>query len=290
MRQRAIERVMVVLAGVFVSACGLLIGIDPDLDVRPVDSGADARDTAVITTIEAGKDTAVDVEAGPSPPRRPAEGTYVYEISGTEDLTTQGQRVYGPTTEVTITYDSDGGAECYTMEFNLRTGYTESNHLCVRGFDVVEDRGFRRQMFPIGLTTTTLTCVPGDLYFSTVASPSVQTHKCDGNNDETNTNSNSKFRTMGPYTYVGPDVTAKVMGQDILVRHFHDERLVTSASNSQSGSNVADWSFSADDGTLLLFKRNVDITYHVGPLNFRYVETLNMALSQRPGASDASTD
>jgi hypothetical protein len=280
---------MLPLAGVFVSACGLLIGIDPDLDVRPADAGTDAPDTAVVV-VEAGKDTSIDVEAGPSPPRRPPEGTYVYEISGTEDLTTQPQRVYGPTTSVTIAYDSDGGAECYSMTFNLRTDYVETNHLCIRGLDVTMDRGTRDQTFPIGRTLTTLSCVPGDIYFSTVASPSVQTHKCDGDNDENNTNSKSKFRTMGPYSYVAPDVTAKVMGKDVVVRHFHDERLVTSLSNSQSGTNVAEWSFSAEDGTLQLFERRVDITYHVGPLNFRYVEKLNMSLSQLPGASDASTD
>lgn len=288
MRRASLRRAMLPLASLFLAACGLLIGIDTDLEVKPADGGgADAPDTSVAVK-EASADATID-EAGTPLPRRPPEGTYVYEVSGTEALSgpfpTQSA-TYGPTTTVSIAYDDPG---CFAMTFTLRANYVETSHFCIRGLEVVEDKGTRDQKFSIGSTSTTLTCMPGDVYFSTAPTPSLQTHDCQGKNTEDKSNSTSAFRTMGPYSYVSPDVTASVMGKDVLVRRFHDERLVTSPSNTQSGSNVADWTFSADDGTLLLFKRKIDVTY-TNVIGTHYVENVNMTLKERPGPNDAGPD
>jgi hypothetical protein len=291
MTRTLVRRAALIVLGLVASACAALVGIDPNLDVRAHDAGTDAPDTATAAPTDAGIDAPIAVDGSIPPPVRPVEGTYLYEADGSDQI--QGAFIYnpspyGPTATVTIAYV---GTDCFEQTFTLRADYTEMMRLCIKGLELVENGPppdeTRYQKFAVGATaSTTETCTPGDVYFSTGAAPGQQwTHDCKGQNTDAKTGS-SQFRTVGPYVYSG-DQMMTVMGRSVLTKHFHDDRVVN---GSQSGTNVADWYFSAEDGTLAAFNRKIDIQYNSVVGQIHYLETVNMTLIARPEASDAGTD
>jgi hypothetical protein len=266
------------LSGVVAAACGTLEATEvPIADAGPPDPGTDAAGSA---------DGADDAAGAIPPPRRPPEGDYVYAASGSDQIKgfiSFPAAPYGPTVTVTVAYV---GTDCFEQTFTLRSGYSELMRFCIRGLELVEDSEHRYQSFAVGSTArTSETCVPGDVYFSTAPTLGPWAHDCSGNNTDSQSSA-SAFKTAGSYIYVG-DETLTVMGQPVVTKHFYDARTVT---GSQTGSNTSDWYFSAADGVLQRFSRNITIDYpsNVGPV--KYVESVEMTLASTPGASDAGTD
>ncbi|CAN5718997.1 hypothetical protein BH11MYX4_BH11MYX4_29150 [soil metagenome] len=273
-----------VASGLLVSACGLLLGIDPELDVK---ASADAAPLSPDTsTLDGFRSPPVDANPALPPPRRPPEGSYVYAVSGYDQLTgavSYPRANYGPTCPVTITYI---GTSCFELKLALRVDYEETMRLCIVDRDLVQDKGTRYQRFAGGLlpaTTvrTTVECKPGDVYLSSPLPAAPLFHDCMGNNSDPKSG-DSGFRTFGKYTYV-EDKTLMVMGGPVVTNHFLDDRTV---SLSQTGSNVANWYFAAADGTLQQLGRTVGINYNsvIGTVN--YGETMLMTLVSRPGSPD----
>lgn len=277
---RSARTVALLLASALLSACALLVGIDTELDVKAAgDEGADATFDRVAPPADAGDDRAFDVDAALlRPPRLPAQGTYVYTVSGSDKLNgpfPSPQTKYGPTATVTVAHVS---ADCFDMTFTFRTDYEETMRMCVVGLDLVQDRGARKQKFSVGSASRTLSCkAPGDVYFTTAPNPPQKTHDCTGENAD-DQSGGSAFRTVGPYTFVG-DETIPIMGKPTATRRFHDDRVV---SGKQDGTNVAEWYFALEDNMVARLERAVVIDYPTTFGKVTYVENVSMTLSERP--------
>ena len=168
------------------------------------------------------------------------------------------------------------------MTISLRRDYDETMHVCVVGLELVEDGGTRAQKFAVGSASTTVTCKPGDTYYSASTTPGLWMHDCLGQNTDTKTNP-SLFEAHGDYVYRGDEVAP---GTTVLSRHYHDLRPVNGA---QNGKNEADWYFSVADGMLEHLTRAVDVQYAVPPLGtVRYPEMTTLTLT--PPAADAGGD
>jgi hypothetical protein len=274
----------IALSLLFASACSTLIGIDTNLGVVPDAAIAVPEAATTDTGIEAGEDAPSEVDAPTPPPVRPPEGTYVYSAQGGDTLSGAFtvSTPYGPTATVTIAYD---GPDCFKQTLQLRTDYTEMMHLCIHGLEIKEDMGTRSQKFKFGAAAqTTLTCTPGDVYFSTASKLGPWTHDCSGMNTD-NQSGNSTFRTFGTYSYL-TDETFTVMGRDVLTKHFEDKRAV---SGSQTGSNTEEWYFS-EDGILQRFHRVVDVDYAWNIYTIHYHEIADLLLTGIQGPPDAGHD
>jgi hypothetical protein len=289
-----VRRAALLVAGVFASACGLLVGIGTELGVRPIDDGGETDTAGADVVIR--EDAPSDLDASFPPPRRPPEGTYYYDIDGSDQVTgfLNHTSPYGPgRATVTIAYvDSgggEGGANCFDQTFVFRQYYTETMRFCVLGVELVEDASTRIQEFTGAVhasSTTTETCTPSDVYLSTAAKPGDSWPRhCTGQTADSVTGT-STYYINGTYTYVG-DETFPVMGRDAGARHFHDVR---DAGGQQTGTNNADWYFSMDDATLVRFNRTIDVSYDWGIGHIRYFETVDLRLAQLPGATDAGGD
>ncbi len=258
-------------------ACGTLEGVGSG------GGSTDGPETGTgATDASSDPDVDVDADASVAPPRRPPEGTYVYQATGSDQIQGTFQFApasYGPTATITIAHD---GADCFAMTFQLRTDYTETMHFCVRGLEFVEDTETRFQKFALGSTAqTNEKCVPGDVYFSTARTLGTWPHDCTGQNTDDKTDASS-FRTAGTYVYL-ENANLAVMGHAVLTRHFNDTRQVTGA---QTGSNTSDWWFSAEDGTLARFTRKIDVDYASGFGKVTYVESVDMTLSSTDAGAD----
>lgn len=281
---RMLRRVAIITTGVLVSACGALLGIDTELDVKPSDAAVPVPDA------EAGKDAGVDVardvETGALPPQRPPEGIYVYEVTGYDEVRTpfgSPKQNYGPTASIAIVY---AGADCFEMTFTFRATYKEMLRMCVVGLDYVQSKGTRDQQFAVGSAQTTTTCIPGNVYYTTAPNPVERIHDCSGDNTDTQS-APSKFRVVGPYRFIA-DQNIDIKGQLTATRHFKSDGAV---SGSQNGTNVADWFFSPIDGAVVRFNRKIDIDYQSPIGKVTYLEEVNMTLVLRPGAiPDGGTD
>jgi hypothetical protein len=279
------------VAGLLVSACGLIVGIQP-LDVDDTDAGVVRQDAEASTPLDAARvDVAAEAEAGPAPPPRPPERTYVYAVSGRDSLTgppiVNFNANYGPTATVTVGYV---GASCFKQTFVVRNNYEETVASCIKGVDSVAQSASRRQVFAFGYTaTTTSTCTPGDVYFTSAPSPGeIWDHNCTGQNSADEAGS-SAFSVIGKYRYVGNQVIP-IAGSDVPVMHFEDRRTVT---GSQGGKNEAEWFFAVEDGILVRLSRTIDIDYNVGGLIgiVHYHESLLMTLTTPPSVlRDAGAD
>jgi hypothetical protein len=283
-------RVLATLAAsVLVPACGLLVGIDPDLDVK---AGVDAATIVPDSSTDSFRSPEVDANPALPPPRRPPEGTYVYDVvygydklSGPIPFPTYG---YGPTVTVTVTYI---GTSCFEQRFDLRTDYHETMRLCVVDRVIQQDQGTRYQRFRNAIAdvsaSTTVRCKPGDVYLSSPLPTQPLIHDCTGMNSDSEPKSGaSTFRTFGKYTYVG-DAPLPIMGSTVVANHFHDDRTV---SLSQTGSNVADWYFSVVDGTLQQLIRDVSIDFDSPVGKYHYSEREKLTLRSKPGPSDGGAD
>jgi hypothetical protein len=280
------RRTAFALAGILSAACGALLGIEPlqatddaGVVVPPVPREAEA--SPVVVDAKAGDDA-----AEVAPPRRPPEGTYVYAVTGSENLTgvLGFNAIYGPTATATVTHV---GADCFTLTINLRANYDETMSFCIKGLEVTQDAGTRRQQFGLAVTAQTTTeCKPGDVYATSAPTPNqAWTHACSGKNTD-DKSGQSAFVTGGPYRYVGSE-TIGVAGADAPVRHYRGDRTVSGA---QSGTSVSDWYLGAEDGVLVRLSRNVDIDYPsvVGRINYR--ESALMTLTTRPAPSGDAGD
>ncbi|MBS2020165.1 MAG: hypothetical protein JST00_45315 [Deltaproteobacteria bacterium] len=281
----AARRVAFVVTAALLTACGAILGIDTDLDVKASDAGAAEAEVEAARPVDTGTDDSTAVDTGVPPPRRPPEGTYVYEVTGSDRVNTpfgSPQQTYGPTATLDISYV---GADCFEMLFSFRNEYTEMMRMCVVGLDYVQDLGTRSQRFAVGSAATTVKCTPGDAYFTTAPSPALRVHDCAGDNTDSRSGG-SKFRVAGPYRFIG-DENVDVKGVTVPTRHFKGDKGVSGA---QNGSNVADWYFGAADGVLVRFVRKVDINFNSPIGQVKYLEDVTMVLAKRPGADDAGTD
>jgi hypothetical protein len=282
------RRIAFLAASLLVSACGLLVGIDQDLTVKSHDGGTDAKEIgdAVDASDDDAFDATIDYDAAAYPkPRRPPEGTYTYDVSGSDKI--QGAFVYnpasyGPTATVTIKYV---GSDCYEQKMTLRQDYDETMRFCIKGLDLVMDLGTRYQKFAIGATAqTTETC--NDIYFSTAPTLGPWKHECKGQNTDDKTG-NSAFTVSGIYTFVGDEMIS-VFGTSVDAHHFHDPRDVA---GSQKGTNVSDWWLAVDDASIVRFKRDIDVTYDSPVGKITYTERVtNMLVTSKPLPSDAGAD
>lgn len=285
MRSTAIRRVAFAVAASLVTACGAILGIDTELDVKAQDAGSPEAEAEAARPVDAGADEGAAVDTGVPPPRRPPEGIYVYDVTGSDRVNTpfgSPQQPYGPTATLAVSYV---GADCFEMSFSFRNEYSEMMRMCVIGLDYVQDLGTRSQRFAVGSAATTVKCSPGDAYFTTAPSPALRVHDCAGDNTDSRSGG-SKFRVAGPYRFVG-DENVDVKGVAVPTRHFKGDKGVSGA---QNGSNVADWYFGAADGVLVRFVRKIDINFNSPIGQVKYLEEVTMTLSQRPGATEAGTD
>jgi hypothetical protein len=222
----------------------------------------------------------LDSSAAPSA-ARPPEGTYTYlAASGSGDYVTGV--VVAPYTIITVII-AYVGPDCFDQTFTFRTFYTETMHFCIKGQDLAEESEHRDiELGDLVEVKTGETCfgedggAPGDVYFSTVAKPPYSwSHHLTGTTNDS-AGGTSSFEADGVYTYL-EDKT--VPGLGAVAKHFYDSRTVTGV---EHGEDTVDWFFSPVDGTLLRFKRTLDIDYpFLGGVH--YHETLDMTLTARPG-------
>lgn len=282
-------RLLLPLTTILVSACGLLVGIDPDLSVAPTDVPPDAAEAGNADAMEASIDSAADVEAGPLA-RRPPEGVYEFDVSGSNKLEhppiTPEDHPYGPAT-VTITHD----ASCFYLQIELRQGHEELHHFCLRGPDIVEDKGSRNPSFS-GFATA-YTCSPGDVYFTTSVDPSLEQHDCMGNDDTANPNPANAFRITSTYTYIAQPSTKVIDGKNVPIRIFEENPIVvTSATDHVHGGGSAHWVFATETGMLVHLDRDATLVY---PAPFpvpttSFHEVFSMDLVRGPDAMDGGAD
>jgi hypothetical protein len=289
-----VKRAALVIAGLFASACGLLVGIDSNLGTIAADDGGGVPDTTGPTDAA---DASI-LEDAPIPgdgsiplARRPPEGWYWYDIDGGNNVTGvfASASPYGPDATVEIAYVP--GTDCFDQIFHFSANDTETMRFCVSGPQLLGEGGSRDQVFPTAVPvslTTTETCTPGDIYLSTTAQPGDQwEHQCAGQTSNTFTSPtslSSSFTLAGTYTYVA-DETFPVMGNQTATKHFHDDR---DASGLVRGTDNADWYFSRDDWSLQRFRRAMNIVILPGPVN--YQESFDMTLSKRSSSLDAASD
>jgi hypothetical protein len=270
-----------VFAGIALVGCGALVGVqDLELVNEKNPTKPDARMPA-----EAGAVIIVDAGGGESdgdvplpPPQRPQPGKYTYDITGHDGLVGSFQNTnnYKDPATIELVYDGD---DCFTETFTIRPGYVETFHICRQAAAFAMDKGTRTQTLYGVTVTTSQTCSPGDVYIPQVPSPAPYKHSCTGHNDEQQSgDKNSNFTTAGDYSFVGVEQIA-ISGSNVDVVHFHDAREVT---GSQTGTNIADWYFSAKSGVVVRLKRNIDVHYKFGVFDTNYVEALDMTLAAPP--------
>lgn len=260
-------------AGISLSACGLISGLDSlatsDLAPSVEDAGGPAR--AEREDGGRGDDSAAsgpdheDIEAGP-PQGLPPAGTYTYTAVGYDKITgiiSPPQSNYGPTATVTIVHVGD---RCFDQTIHLRGNYDQTMRLCLRKEpdlgreSLVHESGSRTQKFGVlGSATTTQACAPGNVHFNGQPPPDKSwAHDCTGKNSDDKSGSDSEFRTKGGYRFVGRE-TISVGGIDVPVLHFAESLEVTGA---QTGTDSSHWYYSAVDGLLVRLKdRSTSITY-----------------------------
>lgn len=261
------------------AGCGALVGVTDlevtgDATVEVPDATPPAKDSGPPQPIVDATPPA-DVDGSP-PPTRPAPGVYTYSLTGHDEVKqiSWNKSYDGTKGTVTITHE---GESCFTEAVHIRQDYDETFHFCQKGSDFVQDTGTRAQKFSFGFgAATNQECKPGDVYFpqAPVAAQS-WTHDCLGSNaaDGNGKKGGSTFRTVGPFTFVGPEVKT-VAGTNVDVYHYHDDRVV---SDSQKGTNKAEW-FISRSGVLVRLERTITITYDsfIGPIT--YAESLTMML------------
>jgi hypothetical protein len=286
-----VKRAALLIAGLFASACGLLVGVDSNLGLFPADDGGGAPDTTGPTDAADASipdDAPIPLDGSTALAHRPPEGWYWYDIDGSSNATGVFgyASAYGPDATVEIAYVP--GTACFDQIFRLRANDTETMRFCVSDRQLLGEAGSWVQVFntavPVSATTTE-TCTPGDIYLSTTAQPGDQwEHQCAGQTSNTFTNLSSSFTLAGTYTYVA-DETFPVMGNQTATKHFRDDR---DASGQVSGTDNADWYFSRDDWSLQRFRRAMNIVTYPGPV--KYQESFDMTLSKRSSSLDAGSD
>lgn len=252
------------------SACGLIAGIG---SVGVADGGADVTPEAAPPSGDVNVPDVVSEEAATAYPRMPAGGLYSYAISGNDHLqggVINSSNTYGPFATISIE-PGDGG--CYAQTIRFRDRYDERMDMCIQGFDVDQLTGRRTQSFPlVGSVTTVQRCSPGDLYFTTRADLDASwPHDCRGDNEVDS--GASAYESRGTYYFLGEETIA-VMGRQIRVLHFRDERVV---SDKQNGTHFADWYLESDTGLVVRMKRTIDVNFPSFN-NINYKESLDMKL------------
>jgi hypothetical protein len=155
--------------------------------------------------------------------------------------------------------------------------------MCLADYDVAQTKGSRTQSFNVANAATTITCAPGDVYYTPEPERlplPLWPHVCTGKNTD-DQSGGSEFTTKGTYAFTRRELR-QIAGRQVEVLHFHDERAVTGA---QTGTNVADWYFNPASGVLLGLVRKISIKYPapiVGQVT--YTEDLTMTLSEIPDA------
>lgn len=268
------------------TGCGALVGVQ-DLEVvgEPTTTAPDSS-APVPDGGQPPADTGAPEDGAPPPPtpRRPPTGSYVYTITGSDELKGgfSSKRSYdGKKATLTIANDPDD-ERCFTQTFHYRDGYDETMHLCLVGDDYVQDKGTRDQRFDFGAgAATQQECKPGDTYYPAALTIGQSwPHSCTGGNQaETNAQSgDSAFTTAGTYTYAGQEQRT-VATTNVEVLRFDDKREVTGA---QTGRNDAVWYLAVKNGLLVRLTRDIQLTYPSFIGTITYIEKLDMTLDAPP--------
>jgi hypothetical protein len=274
------RRIVFGIIAVALAACAQVVGVkdlqapdDSEDDAGQRDSGGVTDSGPVYFDAGAGQDAIVVY-----PPPLPTDDASVeYWIDGGDQVRSaffNNDAKYGPTT--TVHYGDTNIPNCYDETFHYRTGYDETMRNCIDGLHVEQTSGSRSQTFLGFNATTTLTCQK-DVYFTTEPAPTTFVHSCTGSSADNKTQ-NSSFTTAGTYAFK-EDLMMSVGGTDMLVRHFIDPREI---SGSQTGSNNAEWWFTAQGGLLVKFTRDIQLKYPTGFGEVTYTESLEMNLKQLP--------
>jgi len=284
------RRLLPIAASLLLTACGLLIGIDPELGVKPSedDSGTSAPDTSVDVAPEA-----APPDVAPPPALRwPAEGDYLFQ----QDPTKAGyDAINGPFisqradyTTATVSVRWLPGGSCFVMTLGVRPGYKDIMSLCVVDGALVQYTGSREQTFnlPNGNVKTDTKCLPGDFFHALALPPVAErkwVHQCFGNNADGKTGG-SGFDAKGDYVWVADEIVP-VNGRDVPSRHYRESRTVT---GSQTGSNTADWYFSLEDAMLVRWSRDIAVEYpsQIGAIDYTEHEYMTLVAPPDAGADN----
>ncbi len=268
------------VACLLLTACSLLVGIDPDLGVRASADGG-AADAPAEASSPFWDAVAADVPPAKTPVW-PKEGVYQFKQA---DLKPGSDRILGSTqtyTNGTVTVHWLN-ATCFELTLSPRNGFTDMMRFCIQNTDtLVQQSGERKQTLNVFGTQNVETfqvCSPGDPYFSyTLPADGGWPHDCIGQNRDTKTG-DSGFRTTGAYVHVA-DETLTVMGRQVPTRHFRSRLTITGA---QTGTNDNEWWFSLEDAMLVRWLRDIEIDYNAPIIGtVTYTEHEDMTLVAVP--------
>lgn len=171
----------------------------------------------------------------------PADGVYVYDGDGEEELellgTTQPQ---GPQLPATVTTTGDG---CFTFMIEYNEHHSQDWHFCEDDGTLVETGGSTTQQFDFVAfqvdNVTAFECDPPGLRVDPAAEPGDSWgQSCTGRSEQNDTTTISG----GTNTFVGTeDLT--VDGETVATLHYSQERVI---GGDQTGTTTEDVWFAAD--------------------------------------------
>lgn len=185
---------------------------------------------------------------------RPASGVYVYEGSGTEQLSllSTGQ-AWGPRLPATVTHSRHG---CWTFRIDYSTNHRQWTDYCPRGRVLEEDGGRTFQSFDFVVSTiddrNVFICDPPGEAIRVDAEPgSAWPQSCVGRSAERGT----EVVSSGTNTFVGIE-TVEVEERPIRAYRYRSERTL---SGDQAGTETSETWFRVSDALPLRVIRDVRV-------------------------------
>lgn len=185
---------------------------------------------------------------------RPAGGVYVYQGSGTEQLSllSTGQ-TWGPRLPGTVTRGDDG---CWTFRIDYSTNHRQWTDYCPRGRVLEEDGGRTFQSFDFVVSTiedrNVFVCdPPGEAIRVDADSGSSWSQSCVGRSEGQGT----QVTSSGTNTFVGIE-TVEVAGARVRAYRYRSDRTL---SGDQTGTETSETWFRVPDGLPLRATRDVHV-------------------------------
>lgn len=210
-----------------------------------------ADEASVEEAVEGLDDGAAGTKAGFL---RPAGGVYVYEGSGTEQLSllSTGQ-TWGPRLPGTVTRDDDG---CWTFRIDYSTNHRQWTDYCPRGRVLEEEGGRTFQSFDFVVSTiedrNVFVCDPPGEAIRVDADPgSSWPQSCVGRSADRGT----EVTSSGTNTFVGIE-SVEVEGEPVRAYRYRADRVL---SGDQTGTETVDTWFRVPDGLPLRATRSVRV-------------------------------